>query len=143
MPEPPFAHVLHVERIRELASNHAFERGERYFRDKRVVELHQREGTLHAKVRGASDYRVRIWVKSGGLAYQCECPVGGDGAFCKHCVATALTWLAEAPRPAEHDALRTALGTCPRETLATLLLELAETDALLTRRLLRRLDELH
>ena len=37
----------------------------------------------------------------GVLDYSCDCPVGSDGAFCKHCVAAALAWLNRAARTGE------------------------------------------
>jgi uncharacterized Zn finger protein len=135
----PFAHVLHLERIRELADGITFERGERYFREKRVTELLRREGSLWGTVSGSSSYRVRIWSKGDGLAYRCSCPVGKDGAFCKHCVALSLQWLQQTPRTEDLDELRTALDSCERNLLVAFLLETAEEDVLFTRRLLRRL----
>lgn len=47
-----------------------------------------------ATVRGTRDYRVTLWVEDGDLASSCTCPVGGDGLFCKHCVAVALAYRA-------------------------------------------------
>jgi uncharacterized Zn finger protein len=32
-------------------------------------------------------------VDNGVPDYACDCPVGSDGAFCKHCVAAALARL--------------------------------------------------
>jgi uncharacterized Zn finger protein len=137
----PFAHVLHVERVRALAGGAAFERGERYFRDRRVIEVSRRGGTVYGVVRGERSYRVRVWVKGDGLAYRCDCPVGVEGNFCKHCVATALAWLAESPRDGELEELETALEACDRSRLIALLVELARDDALVARRLLRQLNE--
>ncbi|MBI4540724.1 MAG: SWIM zinc finger family protein [Gemmatimonadetes bacterium] len=31
--------------------------------------------------------------EDGEVQYSCTCPVGREGAFCKHCVAVALAWL--------------------------------------------------
>jgi len=36
---------------------------------------------------------VKLWIKRGSLEYACTCPVGADGAFCKHCVAVGIVWL--------------------------------------------------
>ena len=37
---------------------------------------------------------MRLAVGSDGeLEYECDCPVGDDGTFCKHAVAVALSWL--------------------------------------------------
>jgi hypothetical protein len=48
---------------------------------------------VRAVVRGNQDYTVTLGADDGVLDYSCDCPVGSDGAFCKHCVAAALAWL--------------------------------------------------
>ena len=35
------------------------------------------------------------------VGYDCDCPVGQEGDFCKHCVATALAWLEQRTPAAE------------------------------------------
>jgi uncharacterized Zn finger protein len=35
---------------------------------------------------------VRLWAEDG-LVFSCDCPLGLDGEFCKHCVAAGLAWL--------------------------------------------------
>jgi uncharacterized Zn finger protein len=57
-----------------------------------VYDLVEHAGVVVAKVAGTADYRVRLWVEDG-LAHSCDCPLGLDGEFCKHCVATGLAWL--------------------------------------------------
>ncbi|MGN5476886.1 SWIM zinc finger family protein [Cupriavidus basilensis] len=45
-------------------------------------------------MRGTRRYRVELTVgDKGELAYECDCPVGDDGIFCKHAVSVALSWL--------------------------------------------------
>jgi hypothetical protein len=40
---------------------------------------------------------VRLAAGSDGeLEYECNCPVGDEGTFCKHAVAVALSWLENA-----------------------------------------------
>jgi uncharacterized Zn finger protein len=34
-----------------------------------------------------------LWDDGDSIGYDCDCPVGLRGDFCKHCVATALAWL--------------------------------------------------
>jgi len=34
-----------------------------------------------------------LWEAGDSVGYDCDCPVGQEGDFCKHCVATALAWL--------------------------------------------------
>lgn len=90
----PFANVLHTEVIERLARGAALERGRAYAAEGRVRALEKRAGQLVAAVRGTSLYEVSIWVKGDGLGYACSCPAGGEGDFCKHCVAVAVAWLA-------------------------------------------------
>jgi uncharacterized Zn finger protein len=76
----------------ELAGQTYFDRGEDYHRGGHVYDLVEHAGIVVAKVAGTADYRVRLWVEDG-LAHSCDCPLGLDGEFCKHCVATGLAWL--------------------------------------------------
>ncbi len=70
----------------ELAGETYFERGEGYHRGGHVHDLVEHAGIVVAKVAGTEDYRVRLWAKDG-LDFSCDCPLGLDGEFCKHCVA--------------------------------------------------------
>ncbi len=142
--------LLTRRRLRQLASGRSFERGETYFRERRVLSLVQRAGALTATVRGAEDYSVRLGAADGALRFHCSCPVGGDGEFCKHQVAVALAWLAD--RQAAEDAEGETAGTAvvklddvqpwllqqEKSTLAAWLLEAAERDPRLRERLLRQ-----
>jgi uncharacterized Zn finger protein len=94
MEEAPFAHVLHPDVVERLARGKAFERGRTYAAEGRVDALANRGAQLVARVRGTKTYAVSIWVKGDGLGYTCSCPAGGEGEFCKHCVAVACAWLA-------------------------------------------------
>src|SRR5215210_8120262 len=77
----------------ELAGERYFERGEGYHRDRHVRSLVEHDRVIAAKVLGAHEYRVKLWVEDDGLDYSCDCPLGVDGEFCKHCVAVGLAWL--------------------------------------------------
>ena len=76
----------------ELAGETYFERGEGYHRGGHVHDLVEHAGVVVAKVVGTEDYRVRLWSEDG-LDFACDCPLGVDGEFCKHCVAAGLAWL--------------------------------------------------
>ena len=76
----------------ELAGETYFERGEGYHRGGHVHDLVEHAGVVVAKVAGTEDYRVRLWSEDG-LDFACDCPLGMDGEFCKHCVAAGLAWL--------------------------------------------------
>lgn len=150
--------VLTLERIRRLAGTTSFARGQAYHAEQRVTSLVGRGDTLTATVTGAEDYAVRFEATSAGedrFTYRCSCPVGADGAFCKHGVAVALAWLASGHHaddntPTKHrrradsstplvrlDDVRPWLLEQPPAALADLLLDVAERDTQLREKLLR------
>src|SRR5205807_6710729 len=92
MAKSPMNH-LNLPKVRALAGDLWFARGEAYFQEGRVRDLTERHGKLSAIVSGTEDYRVRLWVEGDDLCYSCNCPLGDDEQFCKHCVAVALAWL--------------------------------------------------
>ena len=85
--------LLNDAAIEELAGDRAFDRGADYFAGGHVTGLKENNGTISAVVRGTYDYRVKLWTEDAGLAFDCNCPVGQGGDFCKHCVAVGLAWL--------------------------------------------------
>jgi uncharacterized Zn finger protein len=87
-------HVLTRDALLRLAGARSFERGEDYFESGQVTSVVEHGGKLTAIVQGSEDYRVELSVRGGAIDYDCSCPMGGDGAFCKHCVAAGLAWLA-------------------------------------------------
>lgn len=78
-------------------------RGHAYARQGRVVTLRRGGGVVRGEVQGSDLYRVRL----GEGTWECDCPIGAEGAFCKHCVAVAI--VAEQDGPDVGDAPR-ALG---------------------------------
>jgi len=59
-----------------------------------VTDLVQRGNTIHAEVEGSevAPYCVSLQFDSGGIYFvRCTCPYDYEG-WCKHIVATALTW---------------------------------------------------
>jgi uncharacterized Zn finger protein len=137
------ANILHREVIARLADGPTFERGRRYHEEARVHGLIRRAGSLSAVVHGTAIYAVRIWVKDEALAYSCTCPIGQDGAFCKHAVAVALTWVETAlsappPAPGESAILREIRARLDRVERADLV-EMVVDEAGRNPRLLERL----
>lgn len=148
----PLFGIFHRDVVRRLVDDRTFERGQAYVAQGRVVNVTRHEQRLDATVRGKADYHVEILVRGSALAYSCTCPVGAEGAICKHCVAVVLTWIAqvapehlpESPPPptppafSDMDALADALRELPRERLLALLLDEAATDATFCQRLAKR-----
>jgi hypothetical protein len=89
--------VLTLRAIQKLADTGSLSRGMAYFHDGAVGLLDADEYEVRASVKGTQRYRVRLTAGSDGeLEYECDCPVGDDGTFCKHAVAVALSWLENA-----------------------------------------------
>jgi uncharacterized Zn finger protein len=146
--ESALEEILTYDVLLDLAEERYFERGENYYYDGRVHALVEHEGTIVAKVLGTYEYRVRFWAEDDELVYSCDCPLGVDGEFCKHCVAVGLAWL---KGEAEHepsevgagpvttmDDVRTYLEGQEKDVLVRLLMEQAMEDERLRERLLLR-----
>ena len=131
--------------LRRLAGSRSFERGEAYFEEGRVGSLVEDKGRITAFVHGSSKYRVKLWDEDG-LEYECSCPVGQDGDFCKHCVAVGLTWLAGNDNKGKNALssgskvtfkdIRSYLLTQDKEMLTEMILDQAAEDERLRNKLL-------
>ena len=128
--------------LEAFAWGHSFERGQDYAEAGLVRNLRATETGIMAKVTGTHTSRVKLTAEDGEIDHDCTCPVGMDGLFCKHCVAVGLTWLAghgAAAEGAEQEPgggdLRSYLRELDKEELISLLLERAEEDDRLYRRL--------
>lgn len=126
--------------LRRLAGPRSFERGLHYAWDRRTKKLRVEDEEVTAVVRGTDDYRVRLWIEEGGPGFECTCPMGDAGNFCKHCVAVGLVLADEqtethsdrAPTTAD---LRAYLRTRDKDALVDLLLDRAAEDEFLRGRL--------
>lgn len=88
------AAVITLADIQSVADLKTFARGKEYFLEGAVSRLDERDEVLNASVQGTHRYTVELGVSDDGeLKYECSCPVGEDGVFCKHAVAVALSWL--------------------------------------------------
>jgi uncharacterized Zn finger protein len=118
--------------IQTEAGDLYYDRGLDYFEEGRVSALQQSSQSIRARVTGTEDYAVVLTLKAETVIYQCDCPVGSEGDFCKHCVATALAWLhqqetaeEESPKITPEDVTK-ALQQEDKETLIRWLLAWAE-----------------
>lgn len=144
--------TLTLATIRKLANDKTFQRGLAYYHDGLVGLIETRGDAIQARVQGTHRYQVSLASDAqDGLNYACNCPVGGDGVFCKHAVALALSWLensgAEVFQPAESekprkkrkthaDSIREYLATLEESELREALLDAAEWDRRLRDKLL-------
>jgi uncharacterized Zn finger protein len=133
--------------IRRLAGTQFYQRGLDYFSYGHVESVEENAEGLRAVVRGNRDYTVTLTGDEGVLDYSCNCPIGSDGLFCKHCVAASLAWLkrdataAKQPRRSKgkeltlDDAAEILKGEDPK-TLVKMLLDWAKDDDRLRERLI-------
>ncbi|MGF6937052.1 hypothetical protein OKW41_006214 [Paraburkholderia sp. UCT70] len=90
----PLHDVIALSEVQSLSGLKTFARVKAYFHDGAVSRLEERHSVVRANVRGTHRYSVELGVGGDGeLTYECNCPVGGDGVFCEHAVAVALSWL--------------------------------------------------
>ena len=155
MPSPPPDGFLNRPLLRQLAGENFFARGEEYFAKGRVRQLHVAGERVTARVNGSRSYRVKLWRGRGELHFSCNCAAGREEAFCKHCVAVGLAFLAgpdgqpasagapggkEGPPRPEDDPAREQVGnhlrTLDKDRLINLVLEATDYDDILRRRLL-------
>ena len=88
------ARVVTESNLQRFADERSFDRGEAYFRSGAVERLISRKDRISARVVGTDVYAVKLWPEGRGLGWTCTCPIGQDGEFCKHVVATGLAWIA-------------------------------------------------
>src|SRR5665213_1559892 len=132
--------------IRRMAGPDFWQRGFDYFSHGHVDSLEDIGNGVQALVRGTRDYSVTLTNDEGVPDYTCDCPVGVDGAFCKHCVATALAWGARAAGTVKQGARKPktisladagkVLLEEDKEALVTMLLDWAKHDETLRGRLI-------
>lgn len=68
-----------------MADARTFARGKAYFHNGGVGLLDADEYEVRASVQGTQRYRVQLAASPHEeLEYECNCPVGQDGTFCKH-----------------------------------------------------------
>src|SRR5215212_2648388 len=140
---PALKNVVTRDALLDLAGERYFERGEGYHRGGHVYDLVEHEGVIVAKIAGTKDYRVRLWAEDG-LVFSCDCPLGLDGEFCKHCVAAGLAWLegdfsGHAPGgSAAMDDVQTYLEEQDKDLLVRIVMQQAMEDERLRERLLLR-----
>ena len=130
--------------IFDLAGAKSYDRGISYV--DAVEDLEADRFGVYASVQGSELYEVRLAVGQDGLDGECDCPFGEEGNFCKHCVAVALVYLYESEhggQVARRPDLRPYLETLDRDELIALLVEAAETDRGLRRRLEARAGFTH
>lgn len=126
--------------VEAMADRRSFERGLLYAANGRVGKRTVTVSSVKAKVRGSSPYQVRLSLGDDDEpAYDCSCPVGLEGRFCKHAVAVALV-VTDAAADRDQGAetvidVRGYLEGLDHQTLVDLLVERAADDDIFDARL--------
>ncbi len=132
----PFTGLISKSSLKQLAGDKYFERGLDYFENGAVVQLGSEEHGIFARVQGTEPcpYAARFWVEKQELQWGCACPLGTEGAFCKHLVATGLAWLSgetiadDAVAPEDLETIRDLLEAIDEQTLVELISQRALSD---------------
>jgi uncharacterized Zn finger protein len=139
----PLQNILTDSFIHQLAGDLYYRRGVDYLRRGLVASLESKGDTLEAIVSGTEDYAVRLSSNGKKFSYRCQCPLGDEGRFCKHCVATALAWLADKADPSasskaansSRTTIEEVLTGQDKQTLVAWLLDCSQRDRALRQRL--------
>jgi uncharacterized Zn finger protein len=125
----PLIQLCTPRHIAAITNARVFDRGVLYADEHRVRLERVDDVAAVAVVHGSERYRVMLDIDPSGAVLRgtCSCPMGGEGEFCKHCVATALVL---ADRRAEEDTaqLREFLAGWSQDRLLDLALEAISRD---------------
>ena len=126
--------------LRALAGDKVFARGAEYHRDGLVQIIALEPGRVLAQVAGNEDYRTVVTGHGTQIGGECSCPAFEDWDLCKHIVAAALAANASAGDPEAEgrgalSRIRNHLKTKSVDALAAMIVDLAERDPMLFRKL--------
>ena len=129
-----------VDALRDLVGEKVFARGEAYFRSGQVEILAIESERVVAQVSGTEDYRTVLTGRGKRIGGECSCPAFEEWGFCKHMVAVALMANAEGGEAKAEGAgtlsrIRQHLKSKSIDTLVEMIVELAERDAKIYRKL--------
>ena len=135
--------------LEEYAGEVIYRRGEAYFQQGAVSRLRDAGDKVTARVYGTEGYRVELRTDREEFVYDCDCPHAAEGNFCKHCVAVGLAFLDGREKGYEPgvsgdeawDAIQQHLQAQPPATLADWLLDAAQRDDRLYRKLLLKAQQ--
>jgi uncharacterized Zn finger protein len=129
-----------IDALRGFAGDTVFARGEAYYRGGQVQILTVEPKRVLAQVAGSEDYRTELTGRGRNIGGHCSCRAFKDWGFCKHMVAVALAANAlgtdaEAEGAGVLSRIRDHLKQKSVDALVGMIVELAERDPALLRRL--------
>lgn len=106
--------------IRKLATEQSFQRGDRYYRQGRILNSMRQDLVLWADCQGSELYQPRVTLgKQGVVSADCTCPYDWGG-LCKHQVALLLAYIHQPDTFHAIPPLSEMLATRSREDLIEL-----------------------
>lgn len=129
-----------VATLRKRSGDKVFARGKEYHRDGLVEILSVERDRVLAQVAGSEDYRTVLKGRGKKIGGECSCRAFRDWGFCKHMVATALVANetvddGRKKEPSVLDRIRAHLKQQGVDALVEMIVELAEGDTALLRKL--------
>ena len=117
-----------IEDISRAVGVQNFQRGQKYFGQKRVFDTRRQGMTLKARCQGSQPeaYFVAVTFNKHGIAEkECSCPLGG---YCKHVAALLLTWLAEPGEFVEQPTIDEMLAKLEKDELVKLIKKMVRSE---------------
>ena len=129
--------LLTASRIRSLAAPLTVQRGQDYYARGRVRSVSTMPNGIRATILGQRTYIVELAAIGKSLEFDCTCPMGEQGDFCKHCVAVAIAFLNDPPPEDVFpiESLRAQLAAETPTRLAELILQWSADNEQLQNRL--------
>lgn len=124
--------------VKRLTDTRSWQRGVDYYDRGHVQSLLVDGDEVIAKVFGTAQYKVILQISGTHIDGDCNCPMGDDGYFCKHCVAASLAYLSgegiehagrkktsrkKAPKTITISDIRKHLNRKDKKALVSLLIE--------------------
>ncbi|NJL01035.1 MAG: hypothetical protein HC910_10910 [Spirulinaceae cyanobacterium SM2_1_0] len=108
--------------IAEAATPQSLERGDRYYRQGRILKPHRQAGKLWGECYGSELYKTSVTLNADGTIaiFDCTCPYDWGG-ICKHQVALLLAYLHEPQQFQVIAPVETLLEGRSREDLVMLI----------------------
>jgi uncharacterized Zn finger protein len=104
-PDPSLTDVLNRDLLASRAGWLNFERGLDYAASGHVTDIDVTEHRATAVVMGTHPYEVAIETVGSALEFDCSCPMGDAGEFCKHLVALGLELVDLDDEPEPNDVM--------------------------------------
>lgn len=126
-----------TDSLRQVTDPGRYQRGEQYYTRGAVTEIERVDNQLHATVQGSQPYDVRITLDHGQFVDgRCSCP--DDAVPCKHIVAAVLA-SGDVESVGGEQSVEELVTKAARDELEALVLDVAEEDITLRRRIYEEL----